>query len=426
MNTTIQAEMGNNFGQEQYGKRDKNKDIQDEFWADEGEDEDEDMEKEADQGDYQETINNYLKDIYYDPAHPASFTGITKLWQAVKSENQYDLKFGDVKEWLGRQETYVRHKPVKKVFKREKIVMSRMDQQWDADVMDMQKFARQNDGYRYLAIFIDIFSRYIWVRPLKTKKPIQMVDAMDNVFSKGRKPISMRTDRGSEYMGKEVQKYLKEKTVSHFTARNALHANYAERVIRTLKGKIYRYFTQFQTNRYIDVLPDIVSAYLNSVHSSTHFKPIEINNRNQQSIYEKIYLPMHIAQEQETNVKYEYDVGDHVHTLESRNPFTKGYEQSFTQEIFEITYRTPTSPPRYKIGDLKGENIAGTFYEAELQHALMPETFPVEKILRRRIRNNKKEVYVRWQGYPDKFNEWLPEEDIGSYVPEHLKSSKQP
>jgi hypothetical protein len=288
--------MGNNFGQEQYGKRDKNKDLQDEFWDN---DEGEAMEKEVDQGDYQETVNNYLNDIYYDPAHPASFTGITKLWQAVKSDNQHGLKFGDVKEWLGRQDTYVRHKPVKKVFKRDKIVMSRMDQQWDADVMDMQKFARKNDGYRYLAIFIDIFSRHIWVRPLKTKKPTDMVEAMETVFQEGRKPISMRTDRGSEYMGKEVQTYLKKKTVSHFTARNALHANYAERVIRTLKGKIYRYFTQFQTNRYIDVLPDIVSSYLNSVHSSTKFKPIEITNRNQQSVYEKIYLPLQIEKEQE-------------------------------------------------------------------------------------------------------------------------------
>jgi hypothetical protein len=305
--------MGNNFTNDQGGNSNKGKDF--------GTDDEDNIQQQGDidesvnDKDYQETIDQFLTDIYYDPAHPASFTGITKLWASVRNNNEYGLTYGDVKEWLGQQDTYVRHKPAKKIFKREQILMSRMDQQWDADVMDMLKFARHNDGYRYLAIFIDIFSRYIWVRPLKTKKPTDMVEAMENVFSQGRKPLSIRTDRGSEYMGKEVQKYLAKMHISHFTARNALHANYAERVIRTLKGKIYRYFTKFQTNKYIDVLPDIVYAYLNSVHTSTKFKPIEINSRNQQSIYEKLYLPKQVAQEQQPPVVYEYDVADYIHTL---------------------------------------------------------------------------------------------------------------
>jgi hypothetical protein len=114
------------------------------------------------------------------------------------------------------------------------------------------------------------------------------------------------------------------------------------------------------------------------------------------------------------HVTYKYDVGDYVRTVESRSPFTKGYEHTFTQEIFEVTYRTPIEPPRYKIADLMGENIAGTFYEAELERAQMPDNFNVEKILRRRVRGHKKEVLVRWQGYPEKFNQWIPEGDVGA------------
>ena len=292
--------MGNTFNQEQRAKA-KSNEIEDNFGEDSDEDED-NLDKNQSENGYQQTIDEYLKDIYYDPSHPGSFAGITKLWESIKGDNRYDLKYGDVKEWLDSQDTYVRHKPAKKLFKREPILMSRMDQQWDADVMDMLKFARQNQGYRYLAIFIDIFSRFIWVRPLKTKKPTEMVEAMKSVFAAGRKPISIRTDRGSEYMGREVQKYLGEMKISHFTARNALHANYAERVIRTLKGRIYRYFTKFQTHTYVDVLPDIVSAYLNSVHTTTKFKPVEINVKNQQSVYEKLYLPKQVAQEQQTQV----------------------------------------------------------------------------------------------------------------------------
>ena len=372
---------------------------------------DDEVYNEKNEHEYQQVVDRYLTDLYYDPASAGSFSGVQKLWIEVKNDNEYGLSYSDVKEWLDTQETYMRHKPVKRIFKRETIIMSALDQQWDADVMDMVKFSRKNNGYRYLAVFIDIFSRYIWVRPLKTKKTAEMVIVMKDVFVEGRHPLSIRTDRGSEYMGKEVQIYLKSMEILHFTARNALHANYAERLIRTLKGKIYRYFTNFQTNRYIDIIQDIVSGYQNTIHSTIMLKPIEINSFNEQSVYEKIYLPSQVEKETK-RVVYKYDVGDYVCTLESRTPFTKGYEQTFTQELFEIVYRSPTHPPRYKLIDLKGESIAGTFYEQELQQGFIPDVFRVEKVLKRRVRNNKREVYVRWQGYPDKFDEWIPEVDV--------------
>ena len=131
---------------------------------------DDSLHKEKNESQYQAVIDQYLTDLYYDPARPGSFSGVQKLWNEVKNDNEYGLTYSDVKEWLSWQETYMMHKPVNKIFKREVIVMSALDQQWDADIMDMVKFSRKNNGYRYLAIFIDIFSRYIWVRPLKTKK----------------------------------------------------------------------------------------------------------------------------------------------------------------------------------------------------------------------------------------------------------------
>ena len=386
---------------------------------------DDNIDNEKNENEYQMVIDEYLTELYYDPAKAGSFSGVQKLWNEVKADNEYGLTYSDIKEWLNTQDTYKTHKPVKRIFKRESIIMSALDQQWDADIMDMVKFSRKNNGYRYLAIFIDIFSRYIWVRPLRTKKPSEMVNVMKEVFAEGRRPLSIRTDRGSEYIGKEVQTYLKSMEILHFIARNAIHANYAERLIRTLKSKIYRYFTNFQTNKYIDILEDIVIGYQNSIHSTTLLKPIEITSANEQSVYEKIYLPAQVEKER-TVVTYKYDVGDYVHTLESRSPFTKGYEETFTQELFEVVYRTPTHPPRYKLIDLKGESIAGTFYEQELQQGYMPDVFRVEKVLKRRVRNKIKEVYVRWQGYPDKFNDWIPEEDVTD-LPENIyrKTSKK-
>ena len=117
-----------------------------------------------------ESPEEYLESVYYDPLNPGGFTGLAKLWSYVKSDNPHKLKRKDVEEWLQKQESYKRHKPVATVFPRQKILMSYLDQQWDADIMDMSKFGKFNQGYKYVAVFIDIFSRYVWVDIMKTKK----------------------------------------------------------------------------------------------------------------------------------------------------------------------------------------------------------------------------------------------------------------
>ena len=362
------------------------------------------------------SVDDFLDSVYFDPAHPGSYGGIHKLWTAVKDNEQFKLKFNQVKAWLQNQETYSRHKPAKTKFPRQSIWMSKMDQQWDGDLMDMSKFSRQNKGYKYLAVFIDIFSRYIWVEPMKTKRPAEMVLVLQRVFSEGRKPTYLRTDKGSEYLGLQVQRYLDMKRVHHFTAVNAIHASYAERVIRTLKGKLYRFFTKNQSHKYIEHLDDIVDSYLDTVHSSISMRPVDITLQNQQEIYEKLYLP-HQLKEAVTPVTYLFNVADKVRISIARTAFTKGYKATFTEEIFKIKYRTRTHPPRYKLYDLLGESIAGTFYAAELEKVShgADDYYKVEKVIRYRTRNKQRQGLVRWQGYSPKFDSWVSVSDIKNF-----------
>ena len=362
------------------------------------------------------TADEYLESIYFDPAQPGSYGGIHKLWDIVKQSNVHKLKFKQVQEWLKNQDTYSRHRPAKVIFPRQKIWMSRMDQQWDADLMDVSKFSRVNKGYKYLAVFIDIFSRYIWVEPMKTKRPAEMVRVLKRVFSEGRKPEYMRTDKGSEFIGGVVSRYLDLKRVHHFTAVNAIHASYAERVIRTLKGKLYRFFTRNQSYKYIAHLDDIVDSYLDTVHRTLGMRPVDITVTNQQKIYEKLYLP-HQLEEAATPVTFLFNVGAKVRISIARTAFTKAYKDTFTEEVFKIKFRTRTHPPRYKLEDLLGETIAGTFYEPELQKVLhTAETYyNVEKVLRYRTRNKVREGLVRWQGYSPQFDSWEPVTAIKGY-----------
>ena len=356
--------------------------------------------------------SDYLTAIYYNPKRPGSYGGITSLWNAVKADgNPHNLKYKDIRNWLKDEDTYNLHKPYNDNFKRESIIVGKMDEQWDADLMILDKLSWYNKGYKYLAVFIDLFSRFLWIEPLKKKTPDEMVKAMKNIFAKGRRPNMIRTDEGKEYSGKMVQDFLKEKDIYHLTAYNVYHANYAERVIRTIKGRLYRYFTKKQTLKYIDQLQNIVDSYNSSRHSFLKMSPDQVTLENQQELYEKLYLPTELKREK-TPVIYKFEVGDKVRIPKERNPFKKGYQQSWTDEIFVIDKRVPSSPPRYKLVDLNGEEIKGSFYSQELQLALDDGVYKVEKILRYRSRRGVREALVRWKGYGAKFDSWIDSKQI--------------
>ena len=363
--------------------------------------------------DTEETPEEFLASVYYDPLNPGSYTGITKLWNVVKNDNPYKLTRNEVQEWLQKEDTYKRHKPQVLVFPRQKILMSYMDQQWDADIMDMSKFVKFNQGYKYVAVFLDIFSRYAWVEVMKTKTPKEMVEVMEVVFAQGRKPDYMRTDKGSEYVGKHTRAFLKDNNVRHFTSVNAIHASYAERFIRTIKGKLYKHFTKTNTYKYIDILQDIIVGYLDSVHTSTGYRPADITKYNQQTVYEKLYLPLQISQEKKV-ITYKYKVNDYVHMSMSRRTFHKGYKETFTQEIFVISHIFRSDPPRYKLKDLMNEEIEGSFYEHELQPTDYNEnmTFTIDRVLYYTTKNKVRMAKVSWQGYPAKFNSIVKATDI--------------
>jgi len=112
---------------------------------------------------------DYLKKIYYDPKHPASFAGPQKLYRVVKEDGKYDIGMHRIRKFLHIQEAYSLHKPVRRRFQRNHVVSAGIDDLWMADLIDMVKFADMNGGYKYILLVIDTFSKYVWVQPLKTK-----------------------------------------------------------------------------------------------------------------------------------------------------------------------------------------------------------------------------------------------------------------
>ena len=111
----------------------------------------------------------YLEKIYFNPSHPASYEGPVRLYKYVKQGGKYKISHNQIKKWIQKQESYSRNKGVKRKFQRGRMIVAGIDDQFDADLASFISYADENDGYKYLLVVIDIFSRYAWVQPLKDK-----------------------------------------------------------------------------------------------------------------------------------------------------------------------------------------------------------------------------------------------------------------
>ena len=170
----------------------------------------------------------------------------------------------------------------------------------------------------------------------------------------------------------------------------------AERFIKTLKSKIYRYMTSISKNVYIDKLDDIVDKYSNTYHITIKMKPIDVKDNTCINTSKEI-----------NNKDHKFKVGDHVRISKYKNIFTKGYMPNWSEEVFVIKKVKNTVPWTYVINDLNDEEIIGTFYEKELQKTNQEE-FRIEKV----IRGRGDKLYVKWKGYDNSFNSWIDKENL--------------
>ena len=354
----------------------------------------------------------YLSDIYYNSSKPASFSGPDKLYEYIQRDGKYDISKYKIRKWLQRQEPYSFQRPMRKTFPRNQIFVTGIDDHWSADLMDMMKFKQYNDGYSYILMVIDVFSKYLWMRPLKTKTGESVKSALANILREGRSPTRIRTDKGQEFKAREVQKLLNKYNIQHLYAQNETKATVAERVIKTIKSKMYRYFTYKQSYRYVDELQNFVDSYNNTYHRTIKMPPNEVDKADETRVWWTMYWPKHLIR---TKKRFRFNVGDRVRISHLSNIFTREYDDKWTGEIFIITRRYLRGGlPIYKIKDYHDDDIQGTFYQSELQKVDVQneDLWKVEEILKTRGKGRKKQYYVKWLQWPKKFNSWLNASDV--------------
>ena len=161
------------------------------------------------------------------------------------------------------------HKPIIRKFEKRRVYSTFKDNIWGVDLADMQLLSKYNKAIRFLLCVIDIFSKYAWVVPLKDKKGISIVKAFQIILKQSnRKPNKIWVDKGSEFYNAHFKKWLRDNDIVMYSTHNEGKSVVAERFIRTIKSKIYKYITAISKNVYIDKLDDIVDEYNNTYHTT--------------------------------------------------------------------------------------------------------------------------------------------------------------
>jgi len=130
-------------------------------------------------------------EMYYSMPSVESYGGINATKRATREKTK------DVKSWLSAQNAYSLHKPVRKKFRRRKTFAVGIDHLHQADLADFSSLARHNNGYRFVLVVVDVFSKFCWLRALKDKTALSIRDAYrDILFSDYRKPVYLQSDGG--------------------------------------------------------------------------------------------------------------------------------------------------------------------------------------------------------------------------------------
>ena len=284
--------------------------------------------------------------------------------------------------------------------------------------------------FQYFLLVIDVLSHFIWTRPLKSLKATEIKDALKEIFDK-QKPNLVRTDAGSEFSNVVINKFLKENNIKHIVTTGEKKANYAECGIKTIKLKLARYMTQNQTHKWYDQLQNITTSYNNTYHSTIKMSPFDalatkdsVLWRNQYGLIDKQKQSSSSTKSKKNKAKrkhynpspYKFKVGDNVKISMIKKPFEREYDERWTYEIFSVADRHLNQGiPLYTLKDYNNKLIKGDFYQKELQKVQVDENtvYKIEKVLKKRkLVNGIPHVLVKWYGWPDQYNSFVPLSDI--------------
>ena len=362
--------------------------------------------------DKEELLRRYHADYQF------SFGGLNHIKNSVNIRNQA------LKNVLANSNIYTEFREFKRSKYLPPIRSYGESYLWEADLMFFThpSFSENNDGYLYILAIIDTFTKTVKMKKLKSKNTTEVTNCVRNLF-KGIKPKYLRVDAGGEFLSNMFSKMCQENQVILYVAMEPIKCAFIERFNRTFKRLLIQIMEQNNSLRWIDFLPQALDIYHGRNHRSLQMSPDEADeeinhdkilrqNLKRYSKFDKIrYL-------KNTNPP-KFKKGQFVKLFRKKGAFTKGYAQNVTKEYFEIYHiNRKLSKDRYYLKDLAGDKVIGSFYEEYLVLYKPPaegaeyKLDPNHNDFKRKNIRGVPHIFVKWLGWPKKFNQWVPVNDV--------------
>ncbi len=256
-------------------------------------------------------------------------------------------------------------KPVITKFKRRRIFVKGIDEIWQADLLILDAFSRENKGYKYILVVIDCFSKYAWCVALKKKNAEDVTDAFEQILTNSkRKPKFLQTDEGKEFVNATFQTFLKQFSIKWYHTYSEIKAAMVERFNRTLNEYFRLLFVKNKKHKWLAILPDILTHYNEKrIHGTTRLPPALVTKKNELAVRKRMYIS-HSKLEQPV-----FEVGERVRVTKWRPTFAYKYGARWSTEIFTIYKVIFYDRVIYYIHDSDAEEIYGGFYKQDLQRS---------------------------------------------------------
>lgn len=363
-------------------------------------------------------VKSYLKSYYYDLSKPGSYSGVKSFHDAIKKDGKYDVSQAEIEQFLSGEDAYTLYRPVKRHFKRPRIIATYLDQQWSADLIDFAKkrYVNDNRGYAYVLVSCDVLSKYAWLRPLKSKSGPDTAKGLASIFDTGRSPDYLQVDAGKEWFNKHVNRICDKYDIVMFTTHSETKSAQSENLIRTLRSKLFKLFQEQGTFNWIDNLDALAKGYNESYHSVIKMSPKDVTKQNEGQVWYNVYIANLSTKKSKRRI-FKFKIGDTVRVTRQTDKFTRKYDENFSGEVFKIHKRHWTQGiAMYELVTYHAnEPIEGRFYEYQLTEVRYDENqlFKIDEILKTRTRGGQKEGLIRWRSWPSKYDSW---EKIGHLV----------
>lgn len=353
----------------------------------------------------------HMESIYYDPGHVAGYASANDLYKFLKKEGLYVISRKEVDEFLQSSEVHTTHLEKKRA--KHWYGVTTPGPGYMVDI-DTGYFDLGKGPYKYVIIGIDTFNRKAVARPVKDLKAGTVKTALMEMLDEyGYDVAKVRGDAGSEFKNKTVQSALQKRGIQYIRSFPPHKSNYAERILRFLKRKLYMAAQHSGDSRWDRNLQAVISSYNSRFHTALGMSPDQVTADNIAEV--RLKLKNKRLRNMPPPKPYAYDIHDRVRVNYDRVPFRKNFlEQNSTIVYFVTSRYKKANIARYTLKDQLGRAVPGSFVEQQLVRVIVNDdtVYRVEKILKYKNINGVRHALVKWYNYSSRYNSYLPASQV--------------